>query len=589
MRDIKAIIEGIVSQGRQVGSGGAAFRSASSSGSSGKHDHGVDIGAHRNQAHELRAKDAAADRAKAREKEVARRNREAEKRSKEVSGMANEENVDEARKPGRSLMDDPRVKRALMVHNVLQGKTAKPDSEKKETPVKKESVSEGTYSKHDTDHLKQMHARDSGVISRYKGKMGSGISDVIDREHNVRKELSKRGHKVDRPKHSLVIEDKMSAGTEARVKIKNVARPDDPAPTSDKSTLSKTGQIKTKIIDEEKPLMSDRNFGLPAGLIAAARQIIEKKDDVKLSGGKTQVELEPETDDKVDESDSKKKHTVPKTDKEKKLAALATPKDKITHKDVLVGRGVVKEDEDDDFEQIDERADEHGYSLHKTAHKRVRGVTGGFDEPVAATKITYTVKQHGKKVGEIHKHKDSYEPTAAYSGHLHGKEIPFNRTKGHGVHALMKDIVGSKWHAKHAPKVAKEEVEQVDETAKGGYGVGWMLKADPKLGDKVKQNVAAHKAKVAAMGKPSAGVSVKKEEVEQVDEVSKATLGSYVKKASDDATKHSYMAAKTGNLDTAAKASKRIRGIAKATDKLAKESFSQEELDRLEEIAKKFD
>ena len=34
-----------------------------------------------------------------------------------------------------------------------------------------------------------------------------------------------------------------------------------------------------------------------------------------------------------------KEHTVPKTPKEKSLAKLAHPKDKITHKDVLVGRG----------------------------------------------------------------------------------------------------------------------------------------------------------------------------------------------------------------------------------------------------------
>lgn len=37
-----------------------------------------------------------------------------------------------------------------------------------------------------------------------------------------------------------------------------------------------------------------------------------------------------------------KEHTVPKSAKEKDLAALAEPKDKITHKDVLVGRGVIK-------------------------------------------------------------------------------------------------------------------------------------------------------------------------------------------------------------------------------------------------------
>lgn len=41
-----------------------------------------------------------------------------------------------------------------------------------------------------------------------------------------------------------------------------------------------------------------------------------------------------------------KTHSIPKTEKEKKLAALADPKDKITHKDVMVGRGVVKEEAD---------------------------------------------------------------------------------------------------------------------------------------------------------------------------------------------------------------------------------------------------
>jgi preprotein translocase subunit YajC len=39
-----------------------------------------------------------------------------------------------------------------------------------------------------------------------------------------------------------------------------------------------------------------------------------------------------------------KAHTVPKTDKEKDLAAIAHPKDKITHADVLTGRGVKKEE-----------------------------------------------------------------------------------------------------------------------------------------------------------------------------------------------------------------------------------------------------
>ena len=106
-------------------------------------------------------------------------------------------------------------------------------------------------------------------------------------------------------------------------------------------------------------MFSDKRFGLSSSLIAASRGILgeEKEDKDKIDpkmmkGGKTKVELEPKTDDDTRDYDDKKKsmkegkeHTVPKTEKEKKLAALAHPKDKITHKDVLVGRGVVKEEE----------------------------------------------------------------------------------------------------------------------------------------------------------------------------------------------------------------------------------------------------
>ena len=171
--------------------------------------------------------------------------------------------------------------------------------------------------------------------------------------------IKQRNQEAQRRMKDTMREEMDSKGTEARVKIKNVSRPDDAKPTSVDSKLSKTGQIKTKIIDEEKPLMSDKTLGLPGGLIAAARAVMEKKQDTddtdarKLTGGKTKVDLEPETDDDLrDDSEKKmkknmKEATHPKTDKEKKLAALAHPKDKITHKDVLVGRGALAKEEVD--------------------------------------------------------------------------------------------------------------------------------------------------------------------------------------------------------------------------------------------------
>ena len=47
--------------------------------------------------------------------------------------------------------------------------------------------------------------------------------------------------------------------------------------------------------------------------------------------------------------------TEPKNEKEKKLAAMAHPKDKITHKDVLVGRGVLKKEEVEQLDELDKK------------------------------------------------------------------------------------------------------------------------------------------------------------------------------------------------------------------------------------------
>lgn len=523
MKDVKAIFEGIVSQGKPAGSGGSAFRHSSSSGGKGW-DHGIDVGAHRNQDHEVRATNAALDKAKKREQEVEKRNKEAEQRQKETAKMAKEEVVNEIFGFGKKKHNDEvpslhdkklerfpdnsrakewmtaKLNHALKhapdrahllfspasgeymphsvhvgsswkkehqdhyrelkkkhpdlvqkakkdmekhghymqssvgdhqdyhgvrvheetvteakhvfhvhmkaddnrLHKMVDDKTSEPignkpkghklvlkvpaaDSREARNKVSKhisknygvnavksieykgldeETVTEAkkfvydkplpamvkAYDKRDTADLHGMHKRWSADHSSPKNNPDT--SEKLLAVHHV---LKSRGENVgDLPKHkNLGMTMHEETNTEKREKIKNVARPNDPEPTSEKSTLSKTGQIMTKII-EEKPTMSMPNFGLPASLIAAARQIVEKKheddagDAKKMTGGKTQVELNPETNDKIDEAG--KKHTVPKTPKEKKLAALASPKDKITHKDVLVGRGVVKEEE----EQLDE-------------------------------------------------------------------------------------------------------------------------------------------------------------------------------------------------------------------------------------------
>ena len=74
--------------------------------------------------------------------------------------------------------------------------------------------------------------------------------------------------------------------------------------------------------------------------------------------------------------------TMPKTDKEKKLAAMRPPVDKITHGDVLHGRGVRKEAWEDMMKAVQARRENE---------KKDAG-TGKFDAKKTSTGMAYTRK-----------------------------------------------------------------------------------------------------------------------------------------------------------------------------------------------------
>ena len=93
--------------------------------------------------------------------------------------------------------------------------------------------------------------------------------------------------------------------------------------------------------------------------------------------------------------------STPKTDKEKSLAALAHPKDKITHKDVLVGRGVIKKEE---VEELDEVGDTPagrkalGSYVTKAMADKSKDRTKGLRK---ATSRMYKDDFYGKKNEEV--------------------------------------------------------------------------------------------------------------------------------------------------------------------------------------------
>lgn len=145
-------------------------------------------------------------------------------------------------------------------------------------------------------------------------------------------------------------------------------------------------------------------------------------------------------------------------------------------------------------------------------------------------------------------------------------------------------------------KAVKESVEQIDELSKKTLGSYVKKAADSVQANTRQANTGddydlRHKSllktnkRISGIG--SAVRKLTKESVEQIDELSKKTLGSYVKKATSDVGLAGFVKGTTVNDhsrskdydDAAAMNRKRKMGIAKAVDKLTKESV--EELDEL--------
>jgi hypothetical protein len=145
--------------------------------------------------------------------------------------------------------------------------------------------------------------------------------------------------------------------------------------------------------------------------------------------------------------------THPKTDKEKDLAALAHPKDKITHKDVLVGRGVLKKEETDCESEAKEEVKKHEKKMHgkggdvdkheKEMHKESTGASKDKEEKFH-TKLDKLVH---KTFGHSPEEKMKKESTLTFSSL---------------IESYKKDGL------KSIAKMKKEDVELDEEKMKGG-------------------------------------------------------------------------------------------------------------------------
>ena len=278
-----------------------------------------------------------------------------------------------------------------------------------------------------------------------------------------------------------------ATATEVRRKVVNVARPDSPKPTDSRSSLAKQQEIQKKIIDEgeaatevitdpktddrrpddtikaestakKNPIATNLNKFNKPSVVKDKKKEMKKgyekhKDSVAEQVNKEGTEmgklLTPRgwtASEAANDQLAEKTHTVPKTEKEKKLAALAEPRDKITHKDILVGRGAVKE---------------------------ATGVAPqALDPHNCATHVFHEQFGEGRTLTTQHADPDD-------EGNIAWYDVMFEHGIEKQVSVQEMKIVASESHMHAKKKKMKEEVQQVDELSKKSL-VSYMAKASDK-------------------------------------------------------------------------------------------------------------
>ena len=96
--------------------------------------------------------------------------------------------------------------------------------------------------------------------------------------------------------------EEANRNSEIRKKVANVGRPDDNV-KDETSKLAKQGEIKTKIIDEAIDQQTDGSFMKDKDNLSKKKPDAQSEDDPReIKGGKTEVDLKPVTNDKVEDT-----------------------------------------------------------------------------------------------------------------------------------------------------------------------------------------------------------------------------------------------------------------------------------------------
>jgi hypothetical protein len=345
--------------------------------------------------------------------------------------------------------------------------------------------------------------------------------------------------------------------TEIRRKVENVGRPKDNV-KDETSKLGKQGEIKTKIIDEA----SDGNVGVKDSdsKKKPKESDMDNIDAKTIKGGKTEVDLDPKTDDSTENSTDEDKKSKKATNQENKKIGAKGVKEETMNSKLTFGSP---------------------QSLINSIAEAMKTMKGICPKCKKAKCMCESMKEENideKLVGKQHK------MDANHNGKLDAQDFKLLKAK---------------------KKNMEEEVEELDERDMGNKakkdaavaGVGAKNRDEKHLGSRgMKTDVAD---KIRGREKMS-GKDRMEEEVEQLDELSPKTLYSYGAKAHNQVIKTGMgLTKKQGGLRTKGvslddgkrKMANRKAGVElahkKAQSKANEEvQFSEAEIARIEEIAK---
>ena len=292
-----------------------------------------------------------------------------------------------------------------------------------------------------------------------------------------------------------------------------------------KQVHHKLQQIQKKIIDEEPDMLNSKALGIPDSVVEAAKQI---------NKGKTEVDVNPqyksdakEPDDEDDKKKSKKevKENVPDNWETNSNAARKA----VVKKNLKVNRdAVTKEELKGNQHKIDKnkngKIDAHDFKLLRKEEVEQ------IDEKVKTTRENPLVTVHDKD--GLHTHANLSTANKIFNTKVKHTDVHAGPVKTKDGHETKNNLTFA--ISKHHASAMKEEVEQIDEkeVVFTGSPKHTSKKAEEhkKMGYKV-VSLKKHKSGIFGDNSEKHTYKMAKEEVEQVDEISSDLAQRYRTKA----------------------------------------------------------